>query len=86
MSEGSTCSSGKFWHRAEPEHTYADCRRQPPQFSLAVNIRRDRFGDKQDEITVSRFPNAQWPNTAHDDWCGEYAVDRRLIEPVGGIF
>lgn len=68
------CETCKWWLKREPGHTYADCRRLPPQFNLAVNVRRDRYGDKQDEITVTRFPNAQWPNTAHDDFCGEYTA------------
>lgn len=67
------CSTCKWWNKTEPGHTYADCRRQPPQFNFNVNVKRSRYGDNQDEITVSRFPNAQWPNTNENDWCGEYA-------------
>ena len=27
-----------------------------------------------------RFPNARWPNTASDDWCGEFVA----LQPDGG--
>lgn len=67
-----TCQTCCYWRRLEPLHNYADCRRQPPQFNLTVDIRRDRYSRDQDQITVSRFPQAAWPNTAYDDWCGEY--------------
>ena len=68
-----TCETCRFWDKREPGHTYADCHRQPPQFSFNVMVRRDRYGKDQDEITVARFPNGSWPNVAHDDWCGEHS-------------
>ena len=65
-----TCSDCRFWRKMEPHHDYADCMRLPPQFELSVTVRRDRY--ERDDITVSRFPHARWPNTHRDDWCGEH--------------
>lgn len=70
------CAECRFWHKHEPAHVYADCRRLPPQFDLSINVRRDRYGGEQDEIVVSRFPNARWPNTHEADWCGEFEEGR----------
>ena len=70
------CATCRFWLQQQPKQTYADCRRQPPQFNFTVELRRDGYGSDRDRITVSRFPQGQWPNVAHDDWCGEYAPIR----------
>lgn len=74
MSAHNRCEDCFWWDKKEPQHIYGDCRRQPPQFNLTVNVRRDQYTDGRDTITISRFPNAQWPNTSKDDWCGEWGA------------
>ena len=69
------CENCVFWRKLEPQHVYADCRRYPPQFSFSVDVRRDGYGRDVDKITVSRFPNGQWPNVHQDDWCGEFRAE-----------
>lgn len=67
------CETCKWWDRKAPGHTYADCHRMPPQFSFSVDVReRDNYGREKTTLQVTRFPNGQWPNTAHDDFCGEH--------------
>lgn len=72
------CENCRFWDREQSGHTYADCRRQPPQFDLSVHVRRDGYDPVRDTVTVSRFPHARWPNTSKDDWCGEFIINAHL--------
>lgn len=73
-----TCQTCRFWNKLEPGHTYADCRRLPPGKQFYVNARqpvRDRV-----EVTMQSYAAAEWPNTAHTDWCGEYQPAHRTGE------
>lgn len=74
-----TCATCRFWRKIEPHHSYADCRRLPPAFDFSVLVRRDGYGADRDQITVSRFPHARWPNTAETDWCGEYRAQGETV-------
>lgn len=64
------CETCRWWDRKEPTHTYADCRRLPPRNTLGVSARD--LGSHRVEITLHATAQASWPNTAHDDWCGEH--------------
>ena len=64
------CETCPYWEKTDPGHVYADCRAVPPMHTLMVNISRDHYSARDDKISVNRFPNASWPNTGHDDWCG----------------
>ena len=66
-----TCETCRFWDKREPQFIYGDCRRQPPQSRLNVDIKPATFGDAMN-VTVTRFPHADWPNTHQGDWCGEH--------------
>lgn len=70
MSE--TCETCRFWLKGEPQFIYGDCRRMPPQGRLAVDIKPASYGEKVMNVSITRFPHADWPNTHQDDWCGEH--------------
>lgn len=66
----SRCETCRWWDRLVPEHTYADCRRLPPLNTLSVSGRE--LGGGRVQVTLDTHRAASWPNTAHDDWCGEH--------------
>jgi hypothetical protein len=57
MSERVECSGCKYWKAGNERSTWGQCRKNAPV----------PYTDKQPRST----PNAQWPTTKRDDWCGE---------------
>lgn len=66
-----TCETCRWWDKSEPHHTFASCRRWPPRASLGVTVQERGYGGKPD-VSIYTRPEAEWPNTAHNDWCGEH--------------
>ena len=73
MSDRATCENCRFFVKAEPQHVYGDCHRQPPQFNFSAYFTEDGYyTPKRYKAEISRHRDGTWPNLSQEEWCGEY--------------
>lgn len=68
-----TCNTCCFWIRRGT--LFGECRRAMPYPRLNIHIRtHPTYDNRQFEASVSGYhaPQAEWPTTNQDDWCGEH--------------
>jgi len=72
------CKTCRFWIRQGA--AFGECRRAQPYPRLNINVSMRPTDDRrQFETSVSGYhaPQAEWPTTNEEDWCGEHG-ERRL--------
>jgi hypothetical protein len=65
-----TCTSCRFW--SEIASGRGACRRNAPRCLV-------------EPVMTPRDSTASWPQTWHDDWCGEYEAASRNQPPVAAL-
>ena len=71
------CGECIFWERWGTER--GGCHRLPPHTDFEVSGREVQFERLQ--ITITKSHNPIWPNTAQDDWCGEFKPKSEGAKP-----
>ncbi len=68
MSAKPSCADCTFWERWGSER--GGCHRLPPSTDFEVSGREVSY--QRVQVTITKSHNPIWPNTAQDDWCGEF--------------
>ncbi len=55
-----SCGTCKFWDKSCDDPAWGPCRRHAP------------LASSMDPLSQSAHPDACWPRTKADDWCGEW--------------
>jgi hypothetical protein len=67
------CSGCRFWLNWDSENSnLGECHRYPPRMATV-----HRVGVEGSTTATVRPEDGGWPQTAPDDWCGEYQSPRR---------
>lgn len=65
-----TCKDCKFWVPWKDTNiNRGDCRVRSPQ--VVANVSSSTSGDGERELVFTQF-DSYWPDTAPDEWCGEW--------------